>query len=133
MLVVRGTDPRFPATGKQLNRVTVLRRQTKHVVRQKTTMNSTEEARLFNILDEYSRGHHQCFVTELFLDPSHPRYFVCFRPVDVADGDVYRFYYLHLPLSSAESIVAQFCLTAELKDLLDEKLTDLRLGRKVKS
>jgi hypothetical protein len=93
-------------------------------------MTSTEEVRLFNILDEYSRGHHHCFVTELFLDPSHPQYFVCFRPVEVGSGDAYRCFYLHLPLSSAESIVAKYGLTPELKGLLDEKLTDLRLGRK---
>jgi hypothetical protein len=95
-------------------------------------MNSPEETRLFTILDEYSRGHHQCFVTELFMDRSHQQYFVCFRPIEAGDGDPYRCFYLHLPLPSAESIVAQSGLIAGTLELLDENLTELRIGRRLK-
>jgi len=43
-------------------------------------MNSSE-SRLFELLDDYARKHHGCFLAEFFLDYEQTEYVVCFRPV----------------------------------------------------
>lgn len=87
-------------------------------------MTSTEHAVLFAVLDEYSRHHYRCFVSELFLSPSLEEYVVCFRPLATEHTDPYRAFYLYLPRTEAELAVAEAGLTGGLKEAIDARLTD---------
>src|SRR5262252_1775330 len=53
------------------------------------------EKRLLMLLDDYAKRKHQCFVTEMFLNPAKTAYTVCFRPttagMDSADRNSCRY------------------------------------------
>jgi hypothetical protein len=65
-----------------------------------------EETRLFVLLDDYAKSKHRCFLTELFMNEDHTRYFACLRPSGSLRDDSERFacVYLQIDLDEARTI-----------------------------
>jgi hypothetical protein len=90
---------------------------------------TNEETRLFKLLDNYARSQHRCFLTELFMNQDHTRYFLCFRPQGPLRDESERFacVYLQIDLEEARAIYSQRALTTTVVRDMDEKLS--KLGR----
>ena len=87
------------------------------------------ETQLFELLDNYAKSQHHCFLTELFMNQDHTRYFVCFRPRGPLRDESERFacVYLQIDLEEARTIYSQRAITATVVRDMDEKLS--KLGR----
>jgi len=66
---------------------------------------SSSEKRLFNLLDDYARTRHSCFLAEMFLNSENSHYVLCFRPAAVsADSrDRYTCKYLTIDAGAARA------------------------------
>jgi hypothetical protein len=89
---------------------------------------TSEETRVFKLLDEYSRDRHNCFVSEMFLNESKTAYTLCFRRTDVNrdSPDRYACRYFHLQASEVNTIAEEGTLTASIAEQLDKELPGLR-------
>lgn len=89
-------------------------------------MTTREYSRAFKLLDEYSRRHHQCFVTELFLGSNRIEYFVCFRPTNESiNPDQFACRYLKIETAQFELISQIGALPISIIEELDKELPAL--------
>jgi hypothetical protein len=86
-----------------------------------------EETKLFELLDDYARSRHHCFLTELFMNKDRTAYSVCFRPRGSLRDESERFacVYLQIDLEEARNIYSQRAITATVVRDMDEKLSEL--------
>jgi hypothetical protein len=86
-----------------------------------------EETQLFVLLDNYAKSKHRCFLTELFMNEDHTRYFACFRPSGPLRDDSERFasVYLQIDLDEARTMGSQNAITTAIVRDLDEKLSQI--------
>jgi hypothetical protein len=84
---------------------------------------TSEETRVFKLLDEYSRDRHSFFVTEMFLSEAKTVYTLCFRPIGVKSDSPNRYAcrYLHLGASEVKAVAEEGKLTASVTEKLDEE------------
>jgi hypothetical protein len=87
-----------------------------------------EETQLFELLNDYARSRHHWFLTELFMNEDHTRYFVCFRPEGPLRDESERFacVYLQIDLEEVRTIYSQKAITTTVVRDLDEKLSGFR-------
>jgi hypothetical protein len=88
---------------------------------------ASSEQQLFQLLDDYSRRHHQCFVAEMFLNSERSKFILCFRSVN-ANGnspDRYASRYLRVGIGEAEIAGHTNALTTLVSTMLDKELGDL--------
>jgi hypothetical protein len=90
---------------------------------------TSEESRVFKLLDEYSRDRHNCFLSEMFLNEAKTGYTLCFRPVsakpDSADRFAHR--YLHFKVSEVKMAAEKEMLMDSVTEELDRELRPLGL------
>lgn len=86
------------------------------------------ETQLFEVLDNYARTHHGCFLAEMFPDKKGIEYVLCFRPVDVSaeSTDRHSCRYLRIALTDAQAIGQTKTLAASIKEKLGHELHSLR-------
>lgn len=61
-----------------------------------------EETAFFQLVDEYSRKHHQCFVSEMFPTKDESEYTLCFRPLRANLESANRFNCQYLRVTGGE-------------------------------
>lgn len=84
---------------------------------------TAEEARLFQVLDDYSRSHHQHFLAEMFLNESKTGYVLCFRPVAAERGSSSRYDCRYMQITAEEAVAAQTGgLSLPMRSRLDKGL-----------
>jgi hypothetical protein len=90
-------------------------------------MTKDEEARVFRLLDGYSRHRHNCFVAEFFVNRDQPEYIVCFRPLGGTKESPNRYacVYVTVALDQVKRMAADKALTAVMAEELDRKLAPL--------
>jgi hypothetical protein len=81
----------------------------------------------FQIIDDYSRQNHQCFVAEMFLNEDQTRYILCFRPATVwkTSANQYACRYVYLVTSEVRKLEQTRELSDSIKVLLDKELANL--------
>jgi hypothetical protein len=86
-----------------------------------------EESQLFQLLDDYSRAKHKCFLAEMFLDRDGTEYVLCFRPANEGADSAGRYScrYLRVKLTDAQDMGQTNVLTAAITDRLDRELLGL--------
>lgn len=88
---------------------------------------TSEETRVFKLLDGYSRDRHRCFLSEMFLNEAKTAYTLCFRPVNVKrespDRSAYR--YVHFEVSQVKTAAEKEMLTGSMTEELDRELRPL--------
>jgi hypothetical protein len=91
-------------------------------------MSSLEYARLFALLDNYSRGKHKCFVAEMSLNDAGTYYVVCFRPADVRNDSPNRLAcrYVNIDTMQTDTIGQTQALPISITEKLDGELSELR-------
>ena len=87
-----------------------------------------DESQLFELLDEYSRTRHKCFLAEMFLDKSRAEYVLCFRPTSVSKDSPSRYAcrYLQIKAVDARTAGQARILSTAIKEKLDRELLSLR-------
>lgn len=90
-------------------------------------MTTSEEARVFKLLDEYARKNHQCFVAEMFLNEEKNKYVVCFRPLAAGRDSANRFScrYLNVEAPQAKMASEAGVLSSLAIAELDRKLAEI--------
>jgi uncharacterized protein (DUF1786 family) len=85
------------------------------------------EKQLFELLDQYARSRHACFVSEMFLNKSQTEYVVCFRPANISPDSSNRdkYKYLRFDALIAKTGNLPMNLTSSIKQKLDEALSNL--------
>jgi hypothetical protein len=88
---------------------------------------TSSEQRLFKLLDDYSRRHHQCFVAEMFLNEERTEFILCFRSVhgDRNAPARYASRYLRVEIAEAEIAGQANVLTTSVSAMLDKELATL--------
>jgi hypothetical protein len=88
---------------------------------------TSEETRVFKLIDKYSRDRHGCFVSEMFLGKARTAYTVCFRPtgVKVDSPGRYACRYLDIEASEVKSTAEEGILMASITQKLDRELGQL--------
>lgn len=89
----------------------------------------SEYATIFQLLDNFSRSKHHCFLAEMFPNESRGEYVLCFRPVTVPreSPDPMMFYrYLYISVFDLRVAAA----SGELPFHVVEKLNQALLGLK---
>ena len=88
---------------------------------------TSEETRVFKLIDEYSRDQHRCFVTEMFLKEATSGYTLCFRPIATQRDSPNRYAcrYLYLETGEVKPAAGQGELTASVIERLDKGLQAL--------
>lgn len=88
---------------------------------------TSEETRVFKLLDEYSRDRHKCFVTEMDRNDARQTYLICFRPIGVKVDSPNRYAcrYFHFAVSEINKAAEQGTLTASITEKLDKELLSL--------
>jgi hypothetical protein len=88
---------------------------------------TSDESKLFLLLDEYSRKHHQCFLAEMLPNSSRTEYTLCFRPAQVSaqSADRYSCRYIHAGTVEARIAAETGALSPALIERLDEELLHL--------
>jgi len=88
---------------------------------------TSSEQQLFQLLDDYSRTHHQCFVAEMFLNNERTEFILCFRRVNANknSSDRYASRYLHFGIGEAEIAGQTNVLTTSVSAMLDKEVGDL--------
>jgi hypothetical protein len=84
-------------------------------------------AKLFRVLDGYARKHHECFLTELFLNAEGDEYFLCFRPLEPQKALLTPTgcCYVTIGIGEAVELIRAGLLTISIANILDEKLPRL--------
>jgi len=92
-------------------------------------LTQVEEARLFELLDSYSRNHHRCFLSELFPDESENEYVLCFRPVSARldSSDRYACRYLRVKIDDARTASQMRELPHSIIERLEGELSRLEV------
>jgi len=88
---------------------------------------TNDETQVFLMLDEYSRKRHNCNVTEFFRDRDQSHYFICFRPMRLAENSKKRAAceYVKIGIEKVAQMASETALTAQLIQELDQKLAPL--------
>ena len=91
-------------------------------------MSSKEDARVFALLDDYSRSKHTCFVAEMSLNDAGTYYVVCFRPADVSGDSLNRFAcrYVNIDTVQTNALGQTQALPISITEKLDCELSELR-------
>lgn len=82
------------------------------------------ETQFFNLLDNYSRARHSCFIAEIFLNDLKTHYVLCIRPSGGNENspDAYYCKYLKIELAglgvTAQSQELPISIRAELDNQL---------------
>ena len=86
-----------------------------------------DETKLFQLLDDYSRRHHQCFLAEFFLDGSKTNYILCFRSStgSIDSANRYACRYLHFAAANLPAVAGAGILSPEIRQELDQELPPL--------
>jgi hypothetical protein len=80
----------------------------------------------FELIDDYARKHHLCFLAEMFLSRSRTEYILCFRPTEAANNsDPYACRYLRLESSAIGTLEREQKLNDSIKGSLDKELSNL--------
>jgi len=79
------------------------------------------------LLDDYAKRKHQCFVTEMFLNPAKTAYTVCFRPttagMDSADRNSCR--YCEIEATEALNAGTAAAFLPSITEKIDKELVTL--------
>jgi hypothetical protein len=91
-------------------------------------MSSKEDARVFALLDDYSRSKHKCFVAEMSLNDAGTYYVVCFRPADVRSDSPNRFAcrYVNIETEQTDTTSQTQALPISITEKLDRELSEMR-------
>lgn len=85
------------------------------------------EGRFFELVDDYARTRHRCFLAEMNLRTKEFGYYLCFRGLDVSENsDPFACKYLVIPTEQVEFAGRREHLPAALVDRLDDELSKLR-------
>jgi hypothetical protein len=90
-------------------------------------MDSSERT-LFNLLDEYARTRHSCFLAEFFMNSQKTEYILCFRPLTAANNnspDRYAYEYLRIEADVARAAGKAAALVPSITGVLDNALAAL--------
>jgi hypothetical protein len=83
--------------------------------------------RSFELIDQYARKQHLCFLAEMFLNRIKTEYILCFRPAEAANNpDRYACRYLQLEIGTVETLGHARELNESTKALLDKEIADLK-------
>lgn len=87
------------------------------------------ETRFFQLVDNYVRTQHGCFLAEMDLRTNELGYSVCFRPLGTSPNPSGRYAckYLVVPTGQVESTGHVDQLPPSLVDRLDAELSELRV------
>lgn len=90
-------------------------------------MSSPKEARAFELLDEYSKRQHKCFVAEMFLNVDNTEYTICFRPTGLTNDspNAAACRYFRAQAAEVNEIGERGILTDSFKLRLDKELPAL--------
>ena len=88
---------------------------------------TNDETQVFLMLDEYSRKRHNCNVTEFFRDRDQSEYFICFRPMSLAENSRNRYAceYVKIGIENVAKMASEKALAVQLTQELDQKLAPL--------
>jgi hypothetical protein len=90
---------------------------------------TSDETRFFQLLDDYARTQHRCFLAEMTLWTQERGYNVCFRTLDVSENsDPFACKYLMVPTEQVEFAGRREHLPGSLVDRLDAELSELKTG-----
>lgn len=83
-----------------------------------------EETKAFELLDDYPRREHKCFLAEMFLNKTKTEYVLCFRPVntDRDSNNRYASSYARIAINDIQRVVKASSLPKVISNQLDEKL-----------
>jgi len=88
-------------------------------------MNSSDK-RLFELLDDYARKRHQCFLAEMFLNSEGSEYVLCFRPRGGSkSANQYSCRYLNIALVAGRAAGKAAALFPSMTQMLDDSLSGL--------
>jgi len=89
---------------------------------------TAEETTFFQVVDEYSRNRHACFLAEMFPNKAETGYKLCFRPSGVEPGSprVYDCQYLEFGSQEVAAVGRTGVLSPSLTVTLDHGLAKLR-------
>jgi hypothetical protein len=87
-------------------------------------MTTSKDQTAFRLPDQYSRGTHACFVSEMFLNDAGTEYTVCFRPVDAERDSPNRLdcRYLRFANHEVETLNETDAITVSLAEKIDTAL-----------
>jgi hypothetical protein len=90
-------------------------------------MTAAQRARLFRLVDGYTRSQHGWFVAEMDLNGDETEWTICFRPVSSRRNspDRYACRYMQIEARQALRGVRQKALTVTLAEQLDRELKSL--------
>ena len=81
-----------------------------------------DKTRFFQLVDDYARTRHRCFLTELDLWTEERGYSLCFRPLGASDA----YKYLMVSTEDVKAAVSRLQLPTSLVDQLDAELPKLK-------
>lgn len=85
-----------------------------------------DETRFFELVDDYARTRHRCFLAEMNLRTKELGYYLCFRPVESPNpSGQYACKYLMVPTEHVESAGHEEQLPPSLANQLDAELLEL--------
>lgn len=86
-----------------------------------------EEASFFKLLDDHVRTHHNCFLTEMFLNTAGTHYSLCFRPTGGSEHSPNRYAcrYLKMEADEVRIVGGKERLVDSMIELLDRELSTL--------
>jgi hypothetical protein len=79
--------------------------------------------RSFELIDQYARKQHLCFLAEMFLNRTRTEYILCFRPTKATHNPCR---YLQLEIGIVETLEQARELNESTKALLDKEIADLK-------
>jgi hypothetical protein len=87
-----------------------------------------DETRFFQLVDDYARTQHRCFLAEMDLWTEDVGYNLCFRPIDVGENSPARHAckYLTVPTEQVKTAGSRQQLPTFLVDRLDAELSELK-------
>jgi hypothetical protein len=90
-------------------------------------MSADEYSVIFQLVDDYARMRHSCFLAELFLNETKTEYTLCFRPADASRDAAtrYKCRYLRIAEEEARTAGEEKELPAAMIEKLDKELAEL--------
>ncbi len=87
---------------------------------------TADETTCFKLLDQYSRTHHRCFLSEMF--PTGSEYALCFRPSEAKKeyASRYECRYLRMGAPEVNAAARNGTLLPSTTEMLDRELSTLR-------
>ncbi len=85
---------------------------------------TSNEKSFFEVVDDYARTHHKCFITEMFVSGTNLEYAICFRPLvstgqrDLRSGCKY----VYVAINEVQTIGQMKKLSEVLREILDAQL-----------